>query len=71
MRETTALGAAIAAGFAVEVWTDFQELNLLNRTNRTVFHPRISAQQRDNMFRRWQRAVQMAKGWIDPSESRS
>jgi glycerol kinase len=42
MRETTALGAAIAAGIAVGVWKDFNELKEINRKDRTIFRPQIS-----------------------------
>ncbi|KAK4862978.1 hypothetical protein LT330_010689 [Penicillium expansum] len=31
MHETTALGAAIAAGFAIDIWKDFSELEQMNR----------------------------------------
>ena len=37
MRETTALGAAIAAGFAVDVWKEFDELKEINQKDRMVF----------------------------------
>ena len=69
MRETTALGAAIAAGFAVDVWKESEELKEVNRANRTSFKPAISQKRSDDMFHRWERAVQMAKGWIDLSEN--
>ena len=42
MRETTSLGAAIAAGFAVGIWKEFQELKEINRDNRTIFRPQKS-----------------------------
>ncbi|KAI9886309.1 MAG: hypothetical protein M1823_001866 [Watsoniomyces obsoletus] len=65
MRETTSLGAAIAAGFAVGIWKDFNEIKGLNREDRVQFHPQIPAEKRDAMFRRWERAVNMARGWVD------
>jgi glycerol kinase len=42
MRETTALGAAIAAGFAVDVWKEFDELKEINQKDRMIFEPNIS-----------------------------
>lgn len=68
MRETTALGAAIAAGFAIDVWKEFEELKDINRADRTIFKPEISKEQSDNMYRRWTKAVEMSKGWLDASE---
>ncbi|KAJ6161208.1 Glycerol kinase [Penicillium chermesinum] len=42
MHETTALGAAIAAAFAIDVWKDFNDLKYMNRANRATFVPHIS-----------------------------
>jgi glycerol kinase len=69
MRETTALGAAIAAGFAVGVWKDFSELKEINREDRTIFEPKIDVKKSDQMFKKWEQAVEMCKGWVvDNSE---
>ncbi len=68
MRETTALGAAIAAGFAIDVWKEFDELKEINRADRTIFRPGISKEQSEHMYRRWTKAVEMSKGWLDASE---
>ena len=68
MRETTALGAAIAAGFAVDVWKEFEELKEVNRSDRTVFRPQLSSTQSASLYKRWTRAVDMSKGWLDASE---
>ena len=64
MRETTALGAAIAAGFAVGVWKTFDELKEINTKGETVFEPKMDPKQSKKMFARWERAVQMSKGWL-------
>ena len=64
MRETTALGAAIAAGFAVEVWKSFEELRGVNTAGQTVFEPKMEKGESGKMFRRWERAVGMCKGWL-------
>lgn len=68
MRETTALGAAIAAGFAIDVWKEFDELKEINRADRMIFKPEISKEQSDHMYKRWTKAVEMSKGWLDASE---
>ena len=64
MRETTALGAAIAAGFAVDVWKSFDELREVNTAGQTTFEPKMGEKESDKMFRRWERAVTMCKGWL-------
>lgn len=65
MRETTALGAAIAAGFAVDVWKDFDELKEINKANHTIFEPQISKEQSAKLYRLWTKAVEMSRGWLD------
>ncbi|KAI9788368.1 MAG: Glycerol kinase [Peltula sp. TS41687] len=66
MRETTALGAAIAAGLALGLWKGLDELKELfgKRQDISVFHPSISAQECERIYSRWERAVSMARGWI-------
>lgn len=64
MRETTALGAAIAAGLAVGMWRNFAELRDINRAGGAVFEPQITRDESAQMFSEWEKAVQMSKGWI-------
>ncbi|KAA6410969.1 MAG: glycerol kinase [Lasallia pustulata] len=52
MRETTALGAAIAAGFAVDIWKEFDELKEINQADRKIFKPQISEQDSAKMYKR-------------------
>lgn len=61
MRETTALGAAIAAGFASGVWKTFDELKEVNTAGQTVFEAKIEKKAASKMFQRWSKAVQMSK----------
>lgn len=68
MRETTSLGAAIAAGFGVDVWKEFSELKEINREDRTTFSPQISEADRSKMYRRWERAVEMSRGWTSEED---
>jgi glycerol kinase len=71
MRETTALGAAIAAGFAVKVWKNFAELRDINRAGGTVFESEISDQARADLFKSWTKAVNMSRGWVgDDSQTK-
>lgn len=68
MRETTALGAAIAAGLAIGVWRNFAELRDINRAGGTVFEPQVSRQESTDKFEEWERAVQMSRGWVKSDE---
>lgn len=69
MRETTSLGAAIAAGFAVDIWKEFQELKEINQKDRMIFEPNISKEESAKMFKKWGRAVEMCRGWLDTDEA--
>ncbi|EON69783.1 glycerol kinase [Coniosporium apollinis CBS 100218] len=64
MRETTALGAAIAAGFAVGVWKSFDELKELNRVGSTTLEPKMPAEKSAEMFERWEKAVKTCSGFV-------
>jgi glycerol kinase len=64
MRETTALGAAIAAGLATGVWEGLDDLREVNQAGRTVFQPQISTKEMRKARGKWEQAVQMCKGWI-------
>lgn len=68
MHETTALGAAIAAGFASGIWSTYDELRHMNRANRSVFKPYLDAQESALMYKQWTKAVEMSRGWLDASE---
>ncbi|KAL4922869.1 hypothetical protein BDW62DRAFT_196876 [Aspergillus aurantiobrunneus] len=70
MRETTALGAAIAAGLAVGLWRNFAELRDINRAGGIVFRPQMSLDKSREQFELWEKAVGMCKGW-DGDTSRS
>jgi glycerol kinase len=71
MAETTALGAAIAAGFAVGIWKEFNELKAINQKDRQIFSPAVSKEESEKMFSKWERAVRMCKGWLDPQDERT
>ncbi|QIX01005.1 hypothetical protein AMS68_006522 [Peltaster fructicola] len=65
MRETTALGAAIAAGFAQGIWKSFDELKEVNTAGETLFETKIEPAASAKMFRRWEKAVSMCRGWLE------
>lgn len=64
MRETTALGAAIAAGLATGVWRTLEDLKEVNQSGRKVFQPQMEKAKAEKMFKRWEKAVEMSKGWV-------
>ena len=63
MKESTSLGAAIAAGYAVGVWNTFDEIKMMNQKERKLFQPSLSETRRRTMFQKWTRAVEMCRGW--------
>ncbi|KAJ1726623.1 Glycerol kinase [Coemansia biformis] len=63
MLETTALGAALAAGLAVGVWKDESELRQIAQSNVTAFWSRISDEKRDEMLKGWEKAVERSLDW--------
>lgn len=69
MRETTALGSAIAAGFAVGMWKSKEELMEINKEGRTTFTGQYSEKRRNKEFKLWNRAVERAVGWLEESDS--
>lgn len=62
--ETTALGAAYAAGLAVGYWDGISALKSHWQLDRR-FEPTWDATRRDEGYRGWQRAVERAKGWLE------
>jgi glycerol kinase len=68
MHEITALGAAIAAGLAIDIWKDLDELKDMNVSNRTIFTHKISQSESSRMYKQWSKAVEMSRGWLDSTE---
>jgi glycerol kinase len=60
--ETTALGAAYAAGLAVGFWKDLDDLRQNWRMDRR-WEPRWNADQRDAAYAGWQKAVERTLNW--------
>ncbi|KAI9471905.1 MAG: hypothetical protein EXX96DRAFT_489939 [Benjaminiella poitrasii] len=65
MRESTALGSAIAAGFAVGIWKSFDELSKVNQEDKSHFVPSISTERRNKMCTGWEQAVKRSFGWAN------
>lgn len=64
MRETTALGAAVAAGLATGVWEELDDVKDMGARGRTVFEPKMEQEARTKARGLWERAVEMSKGWV-------
>jgi glycerol kinase len=62
--ETTALGAAYAAGLAVGFWKDLDDLRQNWKKDRQ-WEPSWSADQRDTAYARWEKAVTRTLDWVD------
>ncbi|WP_141013228.1 glycerol kinase GlpK [Nocardioides sambongensis] len=62
--ETTALGAAYAAGLAVGYWAGTDELRQ-NWREDARWSPAWSSEQRDEGYRQWKKAVQRTLDWVD------
>jgi glycerol kinase len=60
--ETTGLGAAYLAGLAVGFWSSRDELS--DRWSLEVrYRPSMGEAERVKLCRRWDRAVQLSRGW--------
>jgi glycerol kinase len=64
--ETTALGAAYAAGLATGFWPNTQEL-IQNWNESKRWDPQWSDEQRETGYAGWKKAVQRTLDWVDVS----
>jgi len=62
MSETTALGAAYAAGLAVGVWTEEAELRA-NWSSDREWRPALAPAEREQRYADWKRAVTRTFDW--------
>ena len=62
--ETTALGAAYAAGLAVGFWKDFDELRL-NWGKDKEWIPNMASNQRERLYLGWKKAVTRTFDWME------
>lgn len=64
VNETTALGAAYAAGLATGFWSNLDELRANWLVDR-IFRPASTPQQRKEGFAGWTKAVERTRNWVD------
>jgi glycerol kinase len=62
--ETTALGAAYAAGLAVGFWKDFDELRA-NWGQDHEWQPQMEEETRNSLFSEWKKAVTRTFDWVE------
>ena len=62
--ETTALGAAYAAGLAVGYWTEVEELRKNWQVDRT-WEPKMDAVEREKEYKLWKKAVTRTFDWVE------
>jgi len=62
--ETTALGAAFAAGLAVGFWKDLDELRERWQEDRR-WEPQMDAAERERRYARWRKAVTRSFDWVE------
>jgi glycerol kinase len=68
--ETTALGAAYAAGLATGVWTSLADLRRNWHIDRT-WEPSMDPARREALYHEWKRAVTRTFGWIEDAQHAS
>lgn len=65
--ETTALGAALLAGLAVGVFNDLEEIKKIWKIDKE-FKPSMMEEKREKKYRKWKKAVERSRMWIDEDE---
>jgi glycerol kinase len=64
IQETTALGAAYAAGLAVGYYKDLEDLKA-NWAVDYTWHPHLEETERDALYSSWKKAVTRSMDWVD------
>jgi glycerol kinase len=62
--ETTALGAAYAAGYAVGFWTSYDEMRD-NWGKDKEWEPKMEAGTRAKLYKEWKKAVTRTFDWVE------
>jgi glycerol kinase len=62
--ETTALGAAYAAGLAVGFWDSEDDIRN-NWAEDKRWNPSMESSERDRLYRQWKKAVTKTLDWVD------
>ena len=65
IQETTALGAAYAAGLAVKFFSGLEELRANWAVDRT-WKPHLAETEREQLYKQWKKAVTRSFDWIEP-----
>ena len=68
--ETTALGAAFAAGLAAGFWSDQDELRERWSEDKR-WEPEMDEDERDREYAQWKKAVTRSFDWVEPGEEKS
>lgn len=63
VNETTALGAAYAAGLAVGFWKNLDDLRQNHRVSK-VWEPFMEEQRVEKLYTGWKKAVERSLGWV-------
>jgi len=61
--ETTALGAAFAAGLCVRYWSSLEDLKKHWQVDK-IWHPQMSEEERQRQYRYWLKAVERSFDWL-------
>ena len=64
IQETTALGAAYAAGLAVKFFSGLEELRANWAADR-IWKPHLAEPEREHLYRQWKKAVTRSFDWIE------
>ncbi|KAL3823798.1 hypothetical protein ACHAXA_011585 [Cyclostephanos tholiformis] len=62
--ETTGMGAAFAAGLAVNVWGGLDDISMMWHADK-VWKPTMVGAEREKLWNGWNKAVQKSLNWID------
>jgi glycerol kinase len=62
--ETTALGAAYAAGLAIGFWESFDDLRDNWHISQT-WEPQMELSEREKLFKGWLKAIERTYNWVD------
>jgi glycerol kinase len=68
VQETTAMGAAFAAGLAIDLWKDLDEIRELWHISK-VWTPQMPKDERDKNWHGWQKAVAKSMGCVDDEDN--
>ncbi len=67
MRETTALGAAYAAGLTCGFYKDLDDLTA-NWSVEKIWTPTLHAARREHLYSQWKKAVTRSFNWLEPQQ---